>query len=712
MHLNENNRSNDENHHHVGAQRAHVPMKQAQMSPSNTPAIPNLIDPDLLAQQNASYQLGTMQSRIPDSGMQQRLPCSLDLLSDAATHIASSNHQQQLPSIMPLMNNEHMDHHKRERTESFNGRAQEEAMQRHTPNYHGGPSDVGMGDYNILLDDFGIGQHVFPPIDTEVPVGLWARPDALPHSFGGYPDPQRSASQFEQQSDAHYNRFAGRTPQASEYQDSSNGSGGMGERGGPPWKISSQDHRYIQSKLDDFAGVLPKTFELPSRHTLSRFLEGYVNGFHEHVPFLHVPTVQIPNLAPELILALAAIGAQYRFEGHRGNGLWYASRAVAVEQARRRASSSVMEILSPPNSYQRSESPGLSPPSTARHHSLGDLRGPGEGGSMDSFSNTPEARLETIQALFLLVAVGTWASRTLLRESLTVRGWLSLLVQESGLTSPNTSNPDMSWEDWIRAESEKRTKCLIYCFFNLHCIAYDIPPLIVSTKMDISLPQTAREWRAASAWEWQDIRRQNPPTEIKFFDALTKLFAKPGSVLQKSLPATSSLGNYMLITAISQQIFFLRQTSAISIPGITKNGLRPDDIEDISNALKSWQASWERTPESSLDPTGPNGPVAFNSTALLRFAFIRLHSDLGPSQYLETRDPLRIAQAFKDYPPVARSSRIGRAVLQAAHALSIPIKIGIAFVARTQTFSWSIQHSLCNLECAFLLSTYPCHFTH
>lgn len=325
-------------------------------------------------------------------------------------------------------------------------------------------------------------------------------------------------------------------------------------------------------------------------------------------------------------------------------------------------------------------------------------------------SNTPEARLETIQALFLLVAVGTWASRTLLRESLTVRSWLALLVQEAGLTNPNTSDPNLTWEDWIKAESEKRTKCLIYCFFNLHCIAYDIPPLIVSTKMEISLPQTAKEWRAPTAWEWAEIRRHNPPTEIMFLDALKRLFNKNSSI-QKQYPPTSSLGNYILITAISQQIFFLRQTTAISVPGIPKNGLRSNDIEDLSNALKSWQANWERTPESSLDPTGPNGPVAFNSTALLRFAFIRLHSDLGPSKYLETRDPHKIAGAFKEYPPVSRGGRIGKAVLQAAHALSIPIKIGVAFVARTQTFSWSIQHSLCNLECAFLLSEYlPCHF--
>jgi hypothetical protein len=44
------------------------------------------------------------------------------------------------------------------------------------------------------------------------------------------------------------------------------------------------------------------------------------------------------------------------------------------------------------------------------------------------------------------------------------------------------------------------------------------------------------------------------------------------------------------------------------------------------------------------------------------------------------------------------------ALLHSAHALSIPVRLGIDFVARTHSFFWSIQHSLCSLECAFLLS--------
>jgi len=154
-----------------------------------------------------------------------------------------------------------------------------------------------------------------------------------------------------------------------------------------------------------------------------------------------------------------------------------------------------------------------------------------------------------------------------------------------------------------------------------------------------------------------------------------------------------------LIHGLIQHIFFVRQTSTGG-----QGSLKSSDIDSMGQALRVWQAGLEQTPESNLDPNSPHGPVAFNSTALLRLAYIRLHSDLGPCRRLDTRDPIRIAWAFKNSPPLVRSQRLGRAVLQSASALAIPVRIGINFVAKTQTFSWSIQHSLCNLECAFLLS--------
>ena len=83
-----------------------------------------------------------------------------------------------------------------------------------------------------------------------------------------------------------------------------------------------------------------------------------------------------------------------------------------------------------------------------------------------------------------------------------------------------------------------------------------------------------------------------------------------------------------------------------------------------------------------------------------------MNVDTGPCRALESRDPEEIARAFLNNPRPSRSSQLLRAVVHSTHALSIPIKIGIKFVAQTQAMFWSIQHSLCSLECAVLLCSW------
>lgn len=396
MHLNEN--KHDANRHHVATAAARANAVKAQSRPQITAAIPNLIDPDLLAQQPSYPPIQDLRARppqeVPIQQQQQqppqRLPCSLDLLSDAATHIASSNnHTNQLPPIHSLHQDSSVEpESKRARTTSFNSRAgPEDGARRGSAAYHHHHATLSeapapqpqqlLGDYNIFLDDFGVSSHVFPPIDGDAPGGTtWPRP--MTHE--GYADPSRQSYDSRVGGPPEQGRFDSRFSSiASEYQSppqhprtGEDIRAAAAAAAAPPWKVSSQEHRHMQAKMDDFASVLPGGFEFPSRYTLSRFLEGYFNGFHEHVPFLHLPTLSVAALAPELLLSLAAIGAQYRFEAHRGNGLWYAARAVAIEQATRRSSAMVAEIVSPPVTCG-SESAGLSPPSTGR--SLGEGAG-------------------------------------------------------------------------------------------------------------------------------------------------------------------------------------------------------------------------------------------------------------------------------------------------------------------------------------------------
>ncbi|KAI5856712.1 hypothetical protein GGS23DRAFT_608015 [Durotheca rogersii] len=624
--------------------------------------------------------------------------CNLDLLSDAATQIASANEVNSMP---PMMSDLGQPGGGLARIKTYDeampyadrGREPETVpMSVGVPNPPGPPA---FDDYNVFLDEFTTSSHFLPQaFEPEQGMGFWSRHPSDLHR-GGLSKPP---SQFP-------SRFPSLAPDP---RDPSDGGTRMHDEPmrAQPMRVSAMDHTVIKNRLDEFSTVLPTDFVFPSRHTLTRFLDGYVSGFHDHLPILHLPTIIIADIAPELLLAVLAVGAQYRFESHRSNALWYAAKAVALEQIRRRHSHEIHGLLPTPAAY----SPHSTRPSPSHgfRHSFSSVqqeRSMTQDTHREPYTpNTPQSRMETIQALLLLFAVGLWGAKAILREALSLQSLLALLVREEGFLSESTQTSD--WESWVRIEGGNRTKLIAYCFFNLCSIAYNMPPLLLTSELNLFLPHSSKLWRAETAWQWQDARQSFPSMDISLQDAFSRLFSRP----PQGPPAyMSSLGNYALIHAILQHVFLLKQTSFSSASPF--GGLRQDDVEDCSQALRIWQMSFEQH-QARANEGGqqngsdgfPGGSVAYNSTALLRLASIRLYTELSPSRTLETRDAGQIAQAFLDAPYLVRSVRLNRAVFQAIHALSMLVKVGVNYVARKKSSEWSIQHSLCNLECAILLS--------
>lgn len=462
--------------------------------------------------------------------------------------------------------------------------------------------------------------------------------------------------------------------------------------------ISLHDRQKIVEKLQEFSNVVPAEFRLPTRLALCRYLAAYVNGFHEHMPFLHIPTMSVDTCSIELILALAAVGAQYTFEGERGVELFNASRAIATHRIRRRDARLVELHRQADSNRSPSHEQGIpsrrqSPIRAAS--TVGPLGLP-TGAESDIF--VTEDLMQTAQALLLLMALCTWAKhKEILREALAIQSILATLIRDDGLEHDEPLREVLCWKEWIRYETVKRTKFIVYGFSNLHCIVYNIPPFILTSEVKLTLPCSTTEFKASTEDAWLEARK-GAVAETKFQDALQKLFSKNGrDITQRN----SSAGNYALIHALIQHIFFVRQVVRCRFDGPGELG--HEDVSSLENALRNWQIGWKANPESSLDPMSPNGPVAFNSTALLRLAYIRLYVDTA-GRALDTRDPMLIANAFKTGPAIKRSPKITRAVLHSAHALSIPVKIGYKLVAKTQSFIWSIQHSLCTLECAYLMT--------
>ncbi|KAI0019159.1 hypothetical protein F4780DRAFT_460243 [Xylariomycetidae sp. FL0641] len=633
----------------------------------------------------------------PDPRMPGRpAACNLDLLSDAATQIASANEVNTMPSMMPDMG---QPANSIPRIKSF-----DEGMPYGDRTREAEAATMSMGlpvqgasaldDYNLLMDEFATSTHFFPQaFETDQGMGLWPHIQRVGAS--------KPSSQFP-------SRFPSLAPDPRD----------PAETGGrihddstrqAPMRVSAMDHTVIKNRLDEFSSVLPNDFVFPSRHTLTRFLEGYVSGFHEHLPILHLPTLVPAEIAPELLLAILAVGAQYRFESHRSNALWYAARAVALEQIQRRHSHEVHGLLPTAAAY----SPHSTRPSPSHgfRHSFSSVqqdRPMTQDTHREPYSpNTPQSRMETMQALLLLFAVGLWGAKLILHEAISLQSLLAMLVREEGFLSESTQTND--WDSWVRIESANRTKLITYCFFNLCSIAYNMPPLLLTSELNIFLPNSSKLWRAENHWQWHEARQSFPPMDVSLQDAFSRLFVRPS----QGPPAyMSSLGNYILIHALLQHIFLLKQTSFTLAPSFdTPRGLRPDDVEECLQALRVWQMSFEQqqaraaenSPQGTPD-TFPASPVAYDALALWRLASIRLYTDLSPSRTLETRDAGQIAQAFYDAPYLFRSVRSNRAVLQAIHSLSMLVKQGVNYVARRKSSEWSMQHSLCNLEGAILLS--------
>lgn len=295
--------------------------------------------------------------------------------------------------------------------------------------------------------------------------------------------------------------------------------------------------------------------------------------------------------------------------------------------------------------------------------------------------------------------MGLWGANAILHEALSLQSHIAILVREEGLAAESSPGAAPDWETWVRLEGASRTKLIAFCFFNLCSIAYNIPPLILTADLNLFLPYPSRLWRAETAWQWQEARQACQIMDITVPDAFARIFGRSPQPLP---PHISALGHYVLIHSLTQHIYLLKQTSfSLDSPFEPQRGLKPDDVEEVTQALRTWQSSFEhrhqlRGPEPGHMGTGdsfPGGPVAFNATALLRLAYIRLYAEIQPSRALETRDHMLIASSLSNTPLLVRSMRLHRAVFQAIHALSMLVKAGVNYVARTKSLEWSIQHS-------------------
>lgn len=445
-------------------------------------------------------------------------------------------------------------------------------------------------------------------------------------------------------------------------------------------EVTAQCHQEVSQEIAQYAAVLPDQFELPSRHTLNRFVAMYVVGANHHNPVLHLPTLALDSIAVELFLAIVAVGARFAREMEANRQLFLVARTIAFERMKRddfRGETATTIQAHDAEAVPTTALPEASESEASRRH---------------------RTLIESTQAMVIMMA-SLWFGRepgARSGEAALFRSMLEVRMRHLAEGAKSSQCGD-TWHQWARQETLKRIVLITFTLLNVQTIILDSPPSFWWTEITCDLPCSEETWNARNAELW-NLARARDAVATSVPETMHDLFHKePGAYR----PFFSSLGGYFLIHAILQSIWILQRSKRLRAES---SNAQSHDLTQIQQILRQWRRGWERNQESSMNPTGPSGPLTFTSTALLRLAYVRITTDMRFIPALRTWDPDRVARDFLQAPPVARGEQATRAALHCVHALSIPVRIGLSFIAHTQSFYWASQHALCSLECALFLS--------
>ncbi|KAJ4322071.1 hypothetical protein N0V84_005009 [Fusarium piperis] len=459
--------------------------------------------------------------------------------------------------------------------------------------------------------------------------------------------------------------------------------------GSNPWAVSTVAYDKLTAEVVKHEHVLPESFTLPCRQTLSRYVASYIRGFYPHLPFVHIPTSCLENMAPVLLLTLAATGSFYGFEHTHGYAMILLAKSIITEKLEQRRRESTSRLVRTFPRYAE-----LPSSSSGEHNASTRSR------AMSQPVPTPVFDLELVQALVTLLMAMSWLDGPLADDALAMSSQLAAVTREA-LSHPLMEDGHETWRDWSLEEAKRRTLLSAYFVLNIQTICFNVPPQITTSEIKLALPCSEAEFKAPTSNAWLRLHQKRNLHDTDFQNCLKQLLS--GKSLAKEVSA-SEFGNYMLVQALLVQIYFERQAASVllSFP----SSLGPSTIELYDSALAAWQTCWDSAIESALDPSSVHGPLAFNSTAILRLAHVHLGADLFSQCALNSRDPRVVAQAFEPHrtPILLGSEHLDKAVLHAIYALRIPVRVGIAFVARGRTGHWSVQHAISNFACALLLT--------
>jgi Fungal specific transcription factor domain len=410
---------------------------------------------------------------------------------------------------------------------------------------------------------------------------------------------------------------------------------------------------YSQPSLISNTAGLGQSLSLPSRADLQRYINAYIQYFHPHMPFLHIPSLNFDSPAFTnnihrrrgfgggivggggcLILAMAAIGASYEFEQNTSMELFDSAKKLFgyYLEERRKAQLS-------------SQTAQITPLWLVQAMLLNLIFG-------HQCGEKVVVQIATTHCA-ALISLAKSAHLTAEPDSATIDEEVrSIQLPENGYETQHERESYLRWYRWKCVEERKRTLFSVFILSSLLVIGYNQAPKILNSELQLDLPCEEDFWSAESPAAWTAMGGPVAIQEqaIPFKSALEFLLhssqrkshqqrsllhhqAFGSSVPLDSLPPSdlkpSTFGCYVLINALHVYIWETRQRHQ----GKEWKAHETEQLlTHIEPALREWQAAWRSNDHHKLDRPNPHGPLPADCIPLLDLAYVRLFVNLGRSK--------------------------------------------------------------------------------
>ena len=456
----------------------------------------------------------------------------------------------------------------------------------------------------------------------------------------------------------------------------------------------------VSSPLSPREGSRTNNFNLnnfPNTQDLQRYVSAYIDFFHPHLPFLHIPSLSFES--PEyttplrtangpqpfgqsgiaggggcLILSIAAIGALYEHEMASSRELFEcAKRLINCYLEERRKCNMSKAQFGASHLSETEDTPLWLVQAMLLNviygHNCGD-KVAADIASRHCAALVSLARgAELARPYPVYMATNGIASgvppNDMHMSGMGAEGWNSIL------TEPD----DSDWYGWRVMEERKRTLYAVFVLSSLLVSAYNHPPALTNSEIRLDLPCDEELWSARNAQAWRSLGgvALAESRSISFGGALGHLLTSAQRQQRQSSSVgfnsedspeselkPSTFGCLILVNALHNYIWETRQRHL----GRQWTAQETEQMHaHIEPALRAWQAAWASNPCHSLERPNPfgAGPLSADSIPLLDLAYVRLFVNLGRSK-----------EAFwqRDYDAMADELAHGAEVVQ--HAGTTP----------------------------------------